>query len=159
MLATTWLTGEQLVPSQQAIPLIAYAAIAASILAPWMWVKAIDTIGADSSAMFMNLMPVVAIVLASTWIRRRNLASSISLAKMIAVVSGCYPCSSKRKPETGSATTSTKLKAKFPCFKLPTRTGGGGNSLKITCVTPQAFSFFIQQFHYFACIATFASHV
>jgi drug/metabolite transporter (DMT)-like permease len=31
-----------------------------------MWVKAIDRIGADSSAMFMNLMPVVSITLAST---------------------------------------------------------------------------------------------
>ncbi|MFA0231976.1 DMT family transporter, partial [Vibrio sp. 10N.261.45.A7] len=63
MLTPLWLTSEQLLPPQQAIPLIAYAAVAASILAPWMWVKAIDTIGADSSAMFMNLLPVVAIVL------------------------------------------------------------------------------------------------
>ncbi|MCG9581106.1 DMT family transporter [Vibrio tubiashii] len=66
MLTPLWLTSEQLVPSQQAIPLIAYAGLAASITAPWMWVKAIDLIGADSSAMFMNLMPVVAITLAAT---------------------------------------------------------------------------------------------
>ncbi len=66
MLTPLWLTSEQLVPSQQAIPLIAYAGLAASIAAPWMWVKAIDLIGADSSAMFMNLMPVVAITLAAT---------------------------------------------------------------------------------------------
>lgn len=66
MLTPLWLTSEQLVPSQQAIPLIVYAGLAASIAAPWMWVKAIDLIGADSSAMFMNLMPVVAITLAAT---------------------------------------------------------------------------------------------
>jgi len=66
MLTPLWLTSEQLVPSQQALPLIAYAGLAASIAAPWMWVKAIDLIGADSSAMFMNLMPVIAISLAAT---------------------------------------------------------------------------------------------
>lgn len=68
MLTPLWLTSEQLTPSHQAYPLIAYAGIAASIVAPWMWVKAIDLIGAESSAMFMNLMPVVAISLATTWL-------------------------------------------------------------------------------------------
>lgn len=68
MLTPLWLTSEQLIPSDQAYPLIAYAGIAASIVAPWMWVKAIDLIGAESSAMFMNLMPVVAISLATTWL-------------------------------------------------------------------------------------------
>ncbi len=66
MLTPLWLSSEQLLPSQEALPLIAYAGIAASIFAPLMWVKAIDLIGADSSAMFMNLMPVVAVALAST---------------------------------------------------------------------------------------------
>ncbi|HCM0710811.1 TPA: DMT family transporter [Vibrio parahaemolyticus] len=66
MLTPLWLSSEQLLPSQEALPLIAYAGIAASIFAPWMWVKAIDLIGADSSAMFMNLMPVVSVALAST---------------------------------------------------------------------------------------------
>lgn len=68
MLTPLWLTSEQLTPSHQAYPLIVYAGIAASIVAPWMWVKAIDLIGAESSAMFMNLMPVVAISLATTWL-------------------------------------------------------------------------------------------
>ncbi|WP_025526085.1 DMT family transporter [Vibrio parahaemolyticus] len=66
MLTPLWLSSEQLLPSQEARPLIAYAGIAASIFAPLMWVKAIDLIGADSSAMFMNLMPVVSVALAST---------------------------------------------------------------------------------------------
>ncbi|MEK2086621.1 DMT family transporter [Vibrio parahaemolyticus] len=66
MLTPLWLSSEQLFPSQEALPLIAYAGIAASIFAPLMWVKAIDLIGADSSAMFMNLMPVVSVALAST---------------------------------------------------------------------------------------------
>ncbi|HCM1319219.1 TPA: DMT family transporter [Vibrio parahaemolyticus] len=66
MLTPLWLSSEQLLPSQEALPLIAYTGIAASIFAPLMWVKAIDLIGADSSAMFMNLMPVVSVALAST---------------------------------------------------------------------------------------------
>ncbi|EGQ8310501.1 DMT family transporter [Vibrio parahaemolyticus] len=66
MLTPLWLSSEQLLPSQEALPLIAYAGIAASLFAPLMWVKAIDLIGADSSAMFMNLMPVVSVALAST---------------------------------------------------------------------------------------------
>ncbi|KLN65151.1 DMT family transporter [Vibrio sp. VPAP30] len=66
MLVPLWLTSDNLIPSQQALPLIAYAGLAASLIAPWMWVKAIDLIGADSSAMFMNLMPIVAISLATT---------------------------------------------------------------------------------------------
>ncbi|TOC15556.1 EamA family transporter [Vibrio parahaemolyticus] len=66
MLTPLLLSSEQLLPSQEALPLIAYAGIAASIFAPLMWVKAIDLIGADSSAMFMNLMPVVSVALAST---------------------------------------------------------------------------------------------
>ncbi|EJG1818493.1 DMT family transporter [Vibrio parahaemolyticus] len=66
MLTPLWLSSEQLLPSQEALPLIAYAGIAASIFAPLMWVKAIDLIGADSSAMFMNLMPVISVALAST---------------------------------------------------------------------------------------------
>ncbi|UPQ89635.1 DMT family transporter [Vibrio sinaloensis] len=68
MLTPIWLTSHTLAPNQSAIGLIAYAGVAASIIAPWMWVKSIDLIGAESSAMFMNLMPVVALCLAATWL-------------------------------------------------------------------------------------------
>ncbi|PNQ53836.1 DMT family transporter [Vibrio sagamiensis] len=66
MLLPLWLTSDELLPSQNALPLIAYAGIAASIFAPLMWIKSINLIGADSSAMFMNLMPVISITLAAT---------------------------------------------------------------------------------------------
>lgn len=66
MLAPLWLSSEQLLPTHESLPLIAYASVMASLLAPWLWVKAIDAIGADSSAMFMNLLPVVAVSLAAT---------------------------------------------------------------------------------------------
>lgn len=66
MLVPLWLTSDHLLPTEGSLPLIAYAGVAASLLAPWMWIKAIDAIGADSTAMFMNLLPVVAVSLAAT---------------------------------------------------------------------------------------------
>ncbi|GHZ33454.1 putative membrane protein [Vibrio cholerae] len=66
MLIPLWLTSDTLLPTEGSLSLIAYAGIAASLLAPWMWVKAIDAIGADSTAMFMNLLPVFSVSLAAT---------------------------------------------------------------------------------------------
>lgn len=65
MLAPLWLSSDHLLPPTDSLPLIAYAGIAASLLAPWMWVKAIDVLGADSTAVFMNLLPVVSVALAA----------------------------------------------------------------------------------------------
>ena len=66
MLLPLWLTSDTLLPTEGSLSLIAYAGIAASLLAPWMWVKGIDAIGADSTAMFMNLLPVFSVSLAAT---------------------------------------------------------------------------------------------
>jgi drug/metabolite transporter (DMT)-like permease len=68
MLCPLWLTSNTLTPTVDSLPLIAYAAIAASIIAPWMWIKAIGLIGADSSAIFMNLMPLVVLSLATLFL-------------------------------------------------------------------------------------------
>ena len=65
MLCPLWLTSNTLAPTIDSLPLIAYAAIAASIIAPWMWIKSIALIGADSSAIFMNLMPIIVLSLAT----------------------------------------------------------------------------------------------
>lgn len=71
MLIPLWLTSDTLLPTEGSLSLIAYAGIAASLLAPWMWVKAIDAIGADSTAMFMNLLPVFSVSLAATlWAKK-----------------------------------------------------------------------------------------
>jgi drug/metabolite transporter (DMT)-like permease len=68
MLTPLWLSSEQLLPTKASLPLIAYAGILASIFTPWMWVKSINRIGADSTAMFMNLLPVFAMILAATFL-------------------------------------------------------------------------------------------
>lgn len=52
--------------TQASLPLITYAAICASILAPWAWIKAITLLGTERTAIFMNLMPIFTAVLAST---------------------------------------------------------------------------------------------
>ncbi|MDR9830069.1 DMT family transporter [Vibrio sp. FNV 38] len=68
MLTPLWLSSEQLLPTKDSLPLIAYAGVLASIFTPWMWVKSIQRIGAESTAMFMNLLPVFAMFLAATFL-------------------------------------------------------------------------------------------
>lgn len=65
MLFPLLLTSETIMPTSASLPLIAYAGLLASLIAPLCWVKAIDLIGADNSAMFMNLLPVIAVALAA----------------------------------------------------------------------------------------------
>ncbi|MBA5761523.1 DMT family transporter [Vibrio sp. 404] len=95
MLAPVWLTSEQLLPPVDAMPIILFASIAASIAAPWMWIKSIDVIGADNSAMFMNLLPVVAVTLAATL-----LGETVHLYHLVGgimVISGVILAQIKRK--------------------------------------------------------------
>ena len=68
MLVPVWLTSDQLLPPTEALPIIFFASTAASILAPWMWIKSIDVIGADTSAMFMNLLPIFAMSMAAMFL-------------------------------------------------------------------------------------------
>ncbi|MDC0609855.1 DMT family transporter [Vibrio sp.] len=65
MLIPLWMSSDHLLPTVESAPLIAYAGIAASVIAPWLWVKAINALGADSAAMFMNLLPVIAVTFAA----------------------------------------------------------------------------------------------
>lgn len=94
MLTPIWLTSDKLLPPMEGMPLILYAAVAASIAAPWMWIKAIDVIGADNSAMFMNLLPVVAVTLAATMLGET--IHSYHLIGGILVISGVILAQIKR---------------------------------------------------------------
>ncbi len=49
----------------EALPLVLFAAIPTSILATWLWMQSIQFIGADKSAMFMNLLPVFTAIMAA----------------------------------------------------------------------------------------------
>ncbi|NLS11738.1 DMT family transporter [Vibrio sp. SM6] len=68
MLAPLCLLSDDIIPSNAALPLIFYAALGASVIAPWLWIQAIDKIGPESTSMFMNLLPVVAVTLATTFL-------------------------------------------------------------------------------------------
>ena len=50
--------------SKDAFGLISYAAIPASLLAPYFWLKGVEKIGANRSALFLNLTPLLTITLA-----------------------------------------------------------------------------------------------
>lgn len=50
--------------SRDGIGLISYAAIPASLLAPYFWLKGVEKIGANRSALFLNLTPLLTISLA-----------------------------------------------------------------------------------------------
>lgn len=51
--------------TSQSAPLILYAAVAASLLAPWAWINGISKLGADRTSVFFNLMPILAAILAA----------------------------------------------------------------------------------------------
>ncbi|MCE9687577.1 DMT family transporter [Shewanella sp. AS16] len=48
----------------KSLPLIAFAAIGASILAPWAWMKAIAALGTARTSIFVNLLPLLTALLA-----------------------------------------------------------------------------------------------
>lgn len=59
-------------PSQhiaaQAYPLVGFAALGASVLAPAIWLQAIALNGASRTAMYMNLLPVMTAMIAVVWL-------------------------------------------------------------------------------------------
>lgn len=65
MLTPLLLTSHRMAITASAVPLIAYAAFLASVIAPWLWMLAIERLGADRTAMFMNLLPIMAAGIAS----------------------------------------------------------------------------------------------
>ncbi|MDX2322212.1 MAG: DMT family transporter [Moritella sp.] len=55
----------QVTLTTESLPLVLYAAIPTSILATWLWMQSIQHLGADKSAMFMNLLPVFTAIMAT----------------------------------------------------------------------------------------------
>lgn len=65
MLVPLLMGSERVAITAESLPLIMYAAIPASVIAPWCWMQGIQRLGADRTAMFMNLMPVFTAGIAS----------------------------------------------------------------------------------------------
>ncbi|WP_089137643.1 DMT family transporter [Vibrio rumoiensis] len=72
--------------SSQTVPLILYAGLLASVIAPWCWMMGIEHLGADRAAIFMNLMPAVTAVFAS-WLLGASL-SWFDYTGMAMIISG-----------------------------------------------------------------------
>lgn len=68
MLTPVFLSSTQLSLSYESLPLVLYAALPTSVLAPWLWMQSIHYIGADKSAMFMNLLPIFTSIMAISFL-------------------------------------------------------------------------------------------
>ncbi|OAN11284.1 multidrug DMT transporter [Photobacterium jeanii] len=100
MLTPMLLMSERVAISNEAWPLIIYAAVPASVIAPWCWLKGIQLLGADRTAMFMNLMPVMTAVIAS-FMLGEQLASYHYIGGLM-VLSGV--AMAQRKPKAAKPT-------------------------------------------------------
>ena len=53
------------------IPLVAFAGIAASIIAPFLWIQGVIRLGANKTSIFMNLAPIFTAVIAVIFLREQ----------------------------------------------------------------------------------------
>ncbi|MBS0854898.1 MULTISPECIES: DMT family transporter [Tatumella] len=70
------------------IPLVLYAAIAASIIAPYLWIQGVMRLGANTASIFLNLAPVFTAVIAITCLHEKMhswhwIGGSLTLAGVI----------------------------------------------------------------------------
>ncbi|MGB6189691.1 MAG: DMT family transporter [Aeromonas molluscorum] len=59
-----FLLNDGTLPDSSALWLILYAGIPTSALSPWLWMQGISRLGANRTAIFMNLLPIMTAVLA-----------------------------------------------------------------------------------------------
>lgn len=108
MLIPLWLTSERILPTRSSIPLIMYAAIGASIVAPWMWIKSIDVIGTEASAMFINLVPIVTVLIAAIFLGDK--IESYHIIGGVLVISGAILAQIKTKKTKAKILSNYDLK-------------------------------------------------
>ncbi|MCG9962918.1 MAG: DMT family transporter [Shewanella sp.] len=89
--------------SSQAIPLIIYAALGASLIAPWAWINGISKLGAERTSIFFNLMPILAAIFAAI-ILNETLAIYHYLGGTM-VILGVMLVQIKPKPKTSPVIT------------------------------------------------------
>jgi len=71
MMLPMWLFGPKSALTAANTPLVLYAAVAASLVAPWMWMGTVARLGAGRAAMFINLIPILSAVIAVLWLGER----------------------------------------------------------------------------------------
>lgn len=85
MLIPVWLAGPVSPITTANLPLILYAAIPTSLVAPLCWIVGIQRLGSGRTALFINLVPVVVAVLA-WWLLREALHGYHLIGGIIALV-------------------------------------------------------------------------
>ena len=71
MMLPMWLLGPKSPLDAANVPLVLYAALAASLVAPWMWMGTVARLGAGRAAMFINLIPILSAAIAVVWLGER----------------------------------------------------------------------------------------
>lgn len=68
LLLPTLLLADSVALTPRSLPLILFAGLFASIMAPWMWIVGVMRIGANSASIFINLTPVFTALIAITFL-------------------------------------------------------------------------------------------
>ena len=71
MMMPMWLAGPKSSLTAANVSLVLYAALAASLVAPWLWMGAVARLGAGRAALFINLIPVLSAAIAVVWLGER----------------------------------------------------------------------------------------
>lgn len=104
LLVPVWLMGTISPITTANLPLILYAAIPTSLIAPLCWMTAIRQLGAARTALFINLLPVVVAILA--WaILKEQLHAYHAIGGALALI-GVGIGLRQRSPQTAAAPTS-----------------------------------------------------
>ncbi|MEC5341029.1 DMT family transporter [Brenneria populi] len=68
LLLPNFLLADQVQLTAQNLPLILFAGILASVVAPFLWLQSLVRLGANNTAIFINLMPVFTALIATTFL-------------------------------------------------------------------------------------------
>lgn len=85
MLLPIYVAGRPSLPAPAALPIVAYAAVFASVAAPLLWMKGIVQLGPARAATFFNLLPLVTAALAVS-ILGEPLGVSVVVGGLLAVI-------------------------------------------------------------------------
>ncbi|UFH51692.1 DMT family transporter [Pseudomonas sp. KNUC1026] len=66
-----YLLGERSGITAQSLPLVLYAGLLASILAPWLWINGVQAVGPSRASLFLNLIPLIVALVAVGWLGER----------------------------------------------------------------------------------------
>ena len=93
----------------QNIPLVLFAGIPASIIAPFLWIQGVVRLGANKASIFMNLTPVFTAIIAVSFLHEQLhsyhlIGGGIALLGVVVAQRLRTPLTRKKKPESVKST-------------------------------------------------------